>query len=408
MSQSLYYLMHRDDAVCVVSIDTVSGEMLRAARIHNPELLPLGGRIDTESLRRWWHRRAVPISQGKIRLLLNTLEISTPQEYLVKNMGLSLIDHYWIKPAEMSLSWKEVNLFSNDFLSPGKMEDPDPMPDPGESDQLAFSPISSTQGELRKKWIIQGGKRILIKGNHGGSSQESLNEIFATRLHQKQQKQPFVAYHPLRSGEKGHINCFCECFTSERLEFVPAVDLIHSRKKKNNVSSYEHLIQVCESYGLEEERVRSFLEYQILTDFILTNTDRHLNNYGILRDTNTLQFVDMAPIFDSGNSMFCEDPSLPERSDLMDITVNSLLKKESKMLELVRNPAQLDMELLPDKAEMMAVYRQDPAVSSLDSIWKGYQKKTELLRQFMNDPHLFQKKKHILYDRGLTTEKSRI
>lgn len=42
----------------------------------------------------------------------------------------------------------------------------------------------------------------------------------------------------------------------------------------------------------------------ILSDFVMTNTDRHLLNFGIRRYTETLQFVDLSPYFDIGNSMF--------------------------------------------------------------------------------------------------------
>ena len=41
-----------------------------------------------------------------------------------------------------------------------------------------------------------------------------------------------------------------------------------------------------------------------MTDYLFSNVDRHLNNIGILRDPNSLKFIDFAPIFDSGNSMF--------------------------------------------------------------------------------------------------------
>ena len=37
-----------------------------------------------------------------------------------------------------------------------------------------------------------------------------------------------------------------------------------------------------------------------MTDFVLTNTDWHLNNFGVLRDSKTLKFIGIAPIFDSG------------------------------------------------------------------------------------------------------------
>ena len=33
------------------------------------------------------------------------------------------------------------------------------------------------------------------------------------------------------------------------------------------------------------------------------NEDRHLNNFGIIRNVNTLEWVDVAPIFDNGQSL---------------------------------------------------------------------------------------------------------
>ncbi len=78
-------------------------------------------------------------------------------------------------------------------------------------------------------------------------------------------------------------------------------DLERKEMLCNAVSTYEHFIHVCTAHGLSELEVRSFLEYQILTDFVLTNTERHLNNFGVLRNSRTLKFVRMAPIFDSGN-----------------------------------------------------------------------------------------------------------
>ena len=33
------------------------------------------------------------------------------------------------------------------------------------------------------------------------------------------------------------------------------------------------------------------------------NEDRHLNNFGIIRDVNTLKWIDVAPIFDNGQSL---------------------------------------------------------------------------------------------------------
>ena len=40
-----------------------------------------------------------------------------------------------------------------------------------------------------------------------------------------------------------------------------------------------------------------------LLDYLILNEDRHLNNFGIIRDVNTLKWLDVAPIFDNGQSL---------------------------------------------------------------------------------------------------------
>lgn len=36
----------------------------------------------------------------------------------------------------------------------------------------------------------------------------------------------------------------------------------------------------------------------ILTDFVISNTDEHLLNFGVLRDADTMKLIGPAPIFD--------------------------------------------------------------------------------------------------------------
>ena len=146
MGETFYSLMHRDDAVCAISIDPVSGAILRASKPVNPELLPLGGCIDSATLKKWWQRRAVPVGQGKIQRILEQMGITTPQEFLVKNLGLSLTDSYWIKPLDMELGWTDVNLFTNDFRDTiGDMQFGQVLDEVKQLSLHAFSPSSSTQ-----------------------------------------------------------------------------------------------------------------------------------------------------------------------------------------------------------------------------------------------------------------------
>lgn len=382
MSERTYFLMHKDDVAATVTIDDVTGAMLRVAPQTQPELLPLGGRKSPDELRGWWQRRAVPVSQGIVQRYLEQMGLPTPQAYLVRNLGLSLSDHYWIKPVDAALTWSDVSLFSNDFRDPvGALSFTQPAGDLPVAHASSYSPGSSLQGDLKKAWIISDGKRMLVKGNHGANSQESLNEVAATLLHRKQGRMPFTVYLPYRLEDAAQYGCICEDFCSETLEFVPAIDVVQSEKKDNATSVFEHFIRVCEAHGLPETVSRPFLEYQILTDFLLTNVDRHLNNFGVLRDTGTLRFASMAPIFDSGNSMFWNTPRKPERDDLTRIEVNSFRGREAQLLDYVTVPELLDLAKLPTAEELRSIYAMDELIVPLDSILLGYEKKLHLLQE---------------------------
>ena len=109
MAEQSYELMHKDDTVASLQLDDLSGAILKVTPGTNPELLPLGGSQGADSLRKWWLRRAVPISQGNVAALLQQEDIPSTQSLLVQNLGLSLSDHYWIKPNGSELTWKDVS-----------------------------------------------------------------------------------------------------------------------------------------------------------------------------------------------------------------------------------------------------------------------------------------------------------
>lgn len=50
---------------------------------------------------------------------------------------------------------------------------------------------------------------------------------------------------------------------------------------------YQSFLDVCEQEELDRAYVDDFLQREIITDYIMTNTDRHLRNIAILRDPDT-------------------------------------------------------------------------------------------------------------------------
>lgn len=375
----IYTLMRKDTPLVALDMSR-TGDIIR---IGSPvkgaeELLPLQNRLDENGLVKWWNNRAVPIQQGHIREMLEKKGYVNAKDFLVDNLGLSLTDYYWIRPANEDLSWRDVSLFSNDFK--GNLEAIEELT--GYKNPSCYTPNSSLQGQLEKSWIISNGKRMLIKGNRDNLSCESINEYIATKTHQAQQFTNFTPYQLIHiAGKDYDYGCVCELFTSEQRELIPAYDIVTSEKKPNDVSTYEHFISICKKHGMDEDALRRDLEYQILTDFIFTNTDRHLNNIAILRDAKTLKFLQLAPIFDSGKSFFVGKPIPSNPEELLDISVTSFASKEKKLLSYVHDKSLVDCQKLLSPEKIKEIYMMDSQIDEckVDRIVKAYEMKIELL-----------------------------
>ena len=156
------------------------------------------------------------------------------------------------------MTWKQVNLFTNDFVdSFGDLTlNRDHIIDL--RNRTRFD-CATSQGELQKKWCIaKDGRRYLIKGNYGTSCQQSLNEVFASELHEKQGFDHYTKYYPVRlrlENETEGIGCMCYDFCGEEVESISAWELLQTVKIKQNESFYYPLKDVCLRLGMQEKRV---------------------------------------------------------------------------------------------------------------------------------------------------------
>lgn len=376
--------MRKDEALTLISMNSQGGITDYDRRFRLPELLPLSVLMEQEGLTKWWARRSVPVSQDGVAQMLRDAGYSSTSEYLTANLGLSLNDYYWIKPVDSRLRWKDVSLFSNDF-SAGRLvayenEDTD-------NSIPHYSPNSSLQGDVEKTWTIRDGERVLVKGNSGMLSTQSLNEVFASMIYQKQGYDNYTDYQLIHiNGKPYDFGCCSRDFSSEQLEFVSAYDVVCSEKKRGDTSTYEHFINVCAEHGIDKDTLRHDLEMQILTDYVMSGQDRHLNNIGVLRDAETLKFLRLAPIFDSGGSFFCGSQFPKDKKEMLYISINSFCSREKDMLAKVRDKGILDIGRLPSTKELRTLYERDTKASGYvtESICNCYEEKINLLSELQH------------------------
>ncbi len=302
-----FVLMHKNIPVVQLTLDTLSGAILSVDEALAKEHVPVGipvkkNTIDRSALYAWWRGRSIPASRAGLQEALTRLGVSDAQLLPEKCLGLSLSDQYWIRPVDAAIAWEAVNFFENPFsedvgniLLGGKRSD---------SPISLMSPDNTSDGWLKKKWMIQNGKRCLIKGGSGTVRQEPYNEVFASRIMERLQI-PHVSYGLLqRDGEPYSI---CENFLAPDTELISAWYIMQVKKKPNHVSLYRHYLDCCATLGIPG--VTKQLDRMLVLDYLIVNEDRHQNNFGVVRDAGTLQYRGPAPVYDCGTSLWFDKPT---------------------------------------------------------------------------------------------------
>ena len=377
---AMYTLMRKNEEIMMLQIGE-DGNIIKLGKKENLAILPLQNRTSPRGIIEWWRDRAIPIKQGKIEKMLRDNGIETSGLYLTHNLGLSLTDYYWIRPMGSGLTWEDVNLFDNDFkenLLLGNISYND-------DEVREYQPNSSLQGNLEKTWIIDNGIRKLVKGNHDIYSSESINEVIIGDAI-KAQGRDSVSYSLLHiDGKDYDYGCISDLFTSQQKELVSAYAVITSEQKPNNISRYEHFINVCDKNGLDRNVVREYLEFEILIDFIFSNRDRHLTNISVLRDAESLKFISMAPIYDSGKSMMVERDIVPITDKyVLSQQAQGFKESELELLKYVQNRKLVDINLLPDVDYIEDMYRKDSQVSEerIKFVSEMYCRKIDMYEKF--------------------------
>lgn len=336
-------LMHKDLPVADLDFDQATGSIGKIGTIHHGNHLPVGvplrkGMANRAALNEWWEDRSIPSNRSGVREALETLGVASSKLLLTRCYGLSLSDHYWIKPAGSELTWHNVNFFENPFSEdvgdalfriPPKKERFD-----------FYSPDNTTDGFLKKRWKILDGKRCLIKAGSPPFQQQPFNEVIATKI-AKRLEIPHIPYTLL--WDNGIPYSVCEDFVTPDTELIPVWRVMQTQKKENQTSVYQHYRNCCEALGVPN--VAHTLDQMIVLDYLIANEDRHLNNFGLLRNPDTLEWLGPAPIYDSGSSLGYDKVTAQIRSG-RNIICKPFKRSHQDQLRLVTSFDWLDLSKL--------------------------------------------------------------
>lgn len=344
-------LMHLDDKVVDLTLSLATGYIQSIGEVYSRDLLPVGVTDNLSGIIDWWNDRSIPLTRSGIREALDKLNINDPKILLLKCYGLSLSDQYWIKPKRENISWANVNFFENPFsddvgtvLFGGKTK---------RKELNLSSPDSTSVGNLKKRWKIVNGKRVMIKGGSNPFRQEPYNEVIASEV-AKLLEIDCVKYSLFY--DKDFPYSICEDFVNKSQDLITAHQINKTLKRNNNDNTYTHFVKCAQS--LHIPLVSDFLDRLIVFDYLIANEDRHFNNFGFIRDAKTLEFIGPAPIFDSGAS-FGFDKITSDITPFKGIISKPFKDTHLEQLKLVKSFKWLDINKLNKiKEEIYSLFAQ--------------------------------------------------
>lgn len=159
---------------------------------------------------------------------------------------------------------------------------------------------NTTNGVLEKRWIVRDGVPCLVKGSTPGLGREPYSELLATRLFERLlDPGEFVSYEMV--FEDGRPYSLRPDMLDETQELIPAADVVQCYRL-HPAGLYESYVGMTSK--LAGRDLRQSIDKMIVCDYLMANDDRHLFNFGLIRDVESLQVLGCAPLYDSGCAFF--------------------------------------------------------------------------------------------------------
>ena len=285
-----YVLMNKDLPLTSFHLKDIGNELFTVSNVEILNSSP----FNSEKLQELLESRKPAKNREYLEKLLKQMQINSISGYLDVSYGLSLNDTLWFKPADAGdeINWTNLNLYNNEFnetiahfafCGQGLVG----------MHMKTTSPEFGTNGMLPKCWHREEDNQIyLYKGGTSGcanTGNEPYSEYMCSCILAALGMPNFVPYTLKRYHD--YLVSSCPLFTSKAVGYTPVCNY-------SNPTRFMQIVEMFDDLGLIEP-----FENLMIFDALVYNTDRHLNNYGLLVDNDSYKVEGMAPIFDNGCGM---------------------------------------------------------------------------------------------------------
>lgn len=279
-----YYLMNKDVPWLLFSCERDEYDEVRLDELEwFTDIRPLG----YSDLFSFLDRRKAPKHRKHIEQLLERYGCADIDGFIKVTHAVSLNDTFWVKDENSGLKWADVSLYSNEFdevianaAFDGAMSD---------TDLSATSPEFGTDGSYAKCWVREADGIYLCKSGSAQFELEPLSEFLSSQLAEVLCRE-YVQYD--MCFLHGKLISKCRLFTDEKYGLAKAGRVVGGRK------SIAELLEYFRSIGSEDAFRR-----MCIFDAVILNIDRHLGNFGVMFDNETMEIKKIAPVFDNNRSL---------------------------------------------------------------------------------------------------------
>lgn len=366
---------------CVMSFTEQNGAAVSITQIKDRQLLPVPLMLDPsiETLNKWLSRRTIPPQREGLKDVIERFgnKIKPPSN------RLSLTDQYWIK--YRLEEWNKINYFSHYyskdigdmFFKPWTIK---------KGAKINYnSPDTTTNGMLKKRWIQKNGSTdsYLVKAGSSVTNQEPLSEILVSVFLEQLKIIPFVRYDYHVEGLT--LCSICKNFITINTELVPLTDFYHfeERQKDSNESINDHILRMCEKVFGGVPGMEEYLDAMNFIDLVTGQEDRNLSNIALIRDTNTMEIIGPAPLFDFG-AAYWSDGKIAQNIKTKRFTriQQNLLHKMDGKINLDKALSDTKFHSCIDTYPLISEEKKEELKKNIDA------RNKELLRQPEKEPEL--------------------
>ena len=247
--------------------------------------------LDYKMVMDYLHNRSLSIHRSNAKAILNALKIAqasddtTVTKMMILCKGLSASDDYWLSNSPNE-QWENINVRDNplhETLAQLSLYGHSPLTITGH----IRTPELTGQGAYAKAWFREPDGLYLYKASSENNKESEIEVEVSNILDYT--NVPHVNYSFV--NKEGKRCCRCKNMATEHHGLVTATDVM--LWCKHTEQSFDRLV-------LEQDAENYYKT--LIVDYLVSNSDRHIQNWGFYMNNQTGNLICLHPLFDHNNA----------------------------------------------------------------------------------------------------------